>query len=214
MKNMAIGIGEYKKYIIELKNKGMQDGKKEIIVIAKQLQQEIDPEGKVTMYTCCKAIKDLLLEGDKILCDPPTPSGYSSMLKVRYNLEGMTERSSYYIQPKKGRPIECFHLEQLEEELYKQFNEQRFQFLKKEKMFKSIDGKWCIYFIETKANNVYKARVFDILCQLKREDIYKISFVFKYPSKTKKFWNILGDLKDDYPLTYLQYENGILKEYE
>lgn len=211
---MGIRISDYKNYIKYLKEEGMKQGRIEIIVTAKDLYDHVDPNSNSTMYTCCKAIKDLLLKGDKILCDPPTPSGYSSKLKVQYKLNDLSDRPSYYEVPKKGRPNESYTPEQLQEFMTNQLKNGDFCYEQRNKVFKNVEKRWNVYLIDVNTVQNFKIRIIDILLDSEKDGAVRISLLFKSFSKAKKFWNVIPNIiKQKYDMTFFHIDDGILKEF-
>lgn len=70
-----------------------------IEINAKNLMEECEP-GIRNQITCCKAILDSLLEGDRILVCPKSKSKCGGALTVRYYTDNLSpERKKYTCEP-------------------------------------------------------------------------------------------------------------------
>lgn len=210
---MANKISDYKKKIKELKGIAVEDNKTELVITAIELYEVFDVK-QSSMYTCCKALKDMMLEGDKILCDPPTPSGYSSKLKVKYNLVNMDNRKSYFKPSKRGRPSENFTYLEIQQlvETYLEDKYVEYNYLNKQKCYQIKNQNWTIYLLDSlNTDNAFKVRIFDLINS--GECNNKLTIVFKNFKKEKHFWNLISPkIKKDFNITYLSYKEGKVRE--
>ncbi|MBQ7890060.1 MAG: AT hook domain-containing protein [Erysipelotrichaceae bacterium] len=98
------GIQEYLNYLENLKQSSHNEGLKYIDISSRDLHSIISPN-HATMPTCCQAIYKLMLEGDEILDSPRGQTGFGSRLLVRYYVDQLEDRASYFPSKKRGRPL-------------------------------------------------------------------------------------------------------------
>lgn len=205
---MTIGINNYKDKLNSLKQEAIEQQKEYINVSAKELFDSVG-KGKGTMYSCCKAIKDELLEGDKILNDPPNPSGYSSQLKVRYDVRNMNQRKSFFHPVKRGRTGRTLTKQDIKNRLDTFLREGDFNYTFNEKSFNfSIDikeGRIIIYIIDTfKSDHQFKIFLFDLLAECDEADIRMISLVFRNKKNGIRFMkSIPAKVRESYHISLL-----------
>lgn len=100
---MTTKIIDYKTEIKRLKKEAIAKGKNKIIVSAGKLHKAVNEGPAPTLIQCCSAIKQSMLEGDKIIDEPVTKTGSSAHLKVRYDLKDLDQRDSYFTPKRRGR---------------------------------------------------------------------------------------------------------------
>lgn len=100
---MTTKIIDYKAEIQRLKEEAIAKGKSKIIVSAGKLHKAVNKGPAPTLIQCCSAIKQSMLEGDKIIDEPETKTGASAYLKVRYDLTDVDQRCSYFTPKRRGR---------------------------------------------------------------------------------------------------------------
>ncbi len=71
---------EIKKYIDQLKLQAKESGKKEIVLVARDIAKELELKQRYPMI--CNAMRQAMNLGDEVLFSPA--SGYSSTLKIKY----------------------------------------------------------------------------------------------------------------------------------
>ena len=64
---------------------------------AKELLDELEPNVK-NLSTCCKALLDQLLEGDKLLEAPKTKNHCGEALSVRYYVDNLSPQRKKYAE--------------------------------------------------------------------------------------------------------------------
>lgn len=83
--NKKITTTDIKNYILELKHKARQSGKKSITLIARGISSDLQLKQRYPMI--CNAMRQAMNESDEIVSSPA--SGYSSTLEIKYYLYSM-----------------------------------------------------------------------------------------------------------------------------
>ncbi len=80
--NKKVTTTDIKNYILELKHKARESGKKSITLIARDISSDLQLKQRYPMI--CNAMRQSMNESDEIVFSPA--SGYSSTLEIKYYL--------------------------------------------------------------------------------------------------------------------------------
>lgn len=146
---MATKIKEYQDYILKMKKEGFIVGKEYIDITVKELHQELSMSIP-TVPTCCCAMKNMMLQGDKYIANPKTTCGYSVNMIIRYYLNDMDDRECLYPLKKRGRKKKD------KEALDQWLSKSSYKYQKKRHFYHvyTKGGSWEIYAPELKESNL------------------------------------------------------------
>ena len=82
-----ITTGEIRDYILARKRRAKEEGAEELILRSGELHRELGLHSRMPMV--CNAMRQCMGPEDQVLAE--TPSGYSSTLRVRYDLTHLSD---------------------------------------------------------------------------------------------------------------------------
>lgn len=205
---MATKIKMYREYILKAKEAAKAEGKKSIIICAKDVHQELSPVIP-TLPTCCCAMRSLMLQGDRYITTAETTSGYSIKIEIEYFLHDMETRPMLYPPRKRGRKPLCTR-QNLEEWLA----ENSLSYCKRGAYYhvSTHQGLWLIYVVDSKTEDIEKCLV--KLLHKMNKFTCKISLYCSSSASILKKWNSLPAIaKNKLNLTMVViHSNGAINE--
>jgi len=80
--NKKVGTESIRRYIIQLKKEAEEEGRDSLIITSREIHGALGLKSRYPMV--CNAMRQVMQDRDEILYSPE--SGYSSTLKIKYNL--------------------------------------------------------------------------------------------------------------------------------
>lgn len=191
---MGIKVKDYIDTIELLKQKAINDGKKSIIIHAKKLHGSFPNQKTPTLIQCCSAMRQCMLEGDKVVQDKNNKCGASSSLKIMYDLNNLEKRrKSNPFAGKRGRPKKINQKEILEDNINEIFEK---WMIKQKYVYKDcgnhylIDDYYGIWLIQK-----YKANIQETFITMLTlfQDIHRCSMILPDEKESYYFYNKLPE---------------------
>lgn len=233
---MGAKIADYKVLIAGLKQQAIQEHKEYLDCIAKDLMNQLN-EGNATLITCCSAMRQCMLEDDKMLIAPAGKKNVSTKMKVRYFLNDLDTRPVAYVPKPRGRKVGStskknlglkkipiakmdtkFNHEFMTKKMEGWLKDRKFTYTTGDDQFlvEGTDGKWLIAIDYEKRGKkqTFNSKMYTLIKAMDPK-ITKYSIIMESKISSKQEWKQLNDfMKEKLNITlFFINRQGKIKEY-